>query len=74
MPVNLLPDYPSQRIQSPEPSYNIGLILWQADLQTSSQRIPLSGHQIESVTAELHPQDTVDDVIHHEVKEVGTHM
>ncbi|KDR14425.1 trafficking protein particle complex subunit 13 isoform X2 [Zootermopsis nevadensis] len=45
-----------------------------ADLQTTSHRIPLSGHQIESVTAELHPQDTVDDVIHHEVKEVGTHI
>ncbi|KAJ9578659.1 hypothetical protein L9F63_005149 [Diploptera punctata] len=45
-----------------------------ADLQTSSQRIPLSGHQTESVAAELHPQDTVDDVIHHEVKEVGTHI
>ncbi|PSN39245.1 Trafficking protein particle complex subunit 13 [Blattella germanica] len=45
-----------------------------ADLQTTSQRIPLSGHQTESVAAELHPQDTVDDVIHHEVKEVGTHI
>jgi hypothetical protein len=50
------------------------LIFWQADLQTSSQRIPLSGHQMESVAAELHPQDTLDDVIHHEVTEVGTHM
>jgi len=50
------------------------LIFWQTDLQTSSQRIPLSGHQMDSVTMELHPQDTVDDVIHHEVKEVGTHM
>jgi hypothetical protein len=29
---------------------------------------------MDSVTMELHPQDTVDDVIHHEVKEVGTHM
>lgn len=45
-----------------------------ADLQTTSQRIPLSGHQMESVAAELHPQDTLDDVIHHEVKEVGTHI
>lgn len=44
------------------------------DLQTSSQRIPLSGHQMDSVAMELHPQDTVDDVIHHEVKEVGTHI
>jgi hypothetical protein len=50
------------------------LIFWQTDLQTSSQRIPLSGHQMESVATELHPQDTVDNVIHHEVKEVGTHM
>jgi hypothetical protein len=29
---------------------------------------------MESVAAELHPQDTLDDVIHHEVTEVGTHM
>jgi hypothetical protein len=50
------------------------LIFCQTDLQTSSQRIPLSGHQMDSVAMELHPQDTVDDVIHHEVKEVGTHM
>ncbi|PNF19837.1 Trafficking protein particle complex subunit 13 [Cryptotermes secundus] len=45
-----------------------------ADLQTSSQRIPLSGHQMESVAAELHPQDILDDIIHHEVREVGTHI
>lgn len=41
-----------------------------ADLQTASQRIALSGHQV----AELGPENTVDQVIHHEVKEIGTHM
>ncbi|XP_049831884.1 trafficking protein particle complex subunit 13 isoform X3 [Schistocerca gregaria] len=44
------------------------------DLQTNSQRIPLSGGHSEAVAKELHPQETVDDVIHHEVKEVGTHI
>ena len=45
----------------------------QADLQTGSQRISLSSvgdHPI----PELLPDHSIDDVIHHEVKELGTHM
>nr|CAD7198877.1 unnamed protein product [Timema douglasi] len=42
-----------------------------ADLQTSSQRIPLSNN---GAAPELRQQETLDDVIHHEVKEVGTHI
>ncbi|XP_066997089.2 trafficking protein particle complex subunit 13 [Anabrus simplex] len=45
-----------------------------ANLQTNSHRIPLSGNHTETEATELHPQQTVDDVIHHEVKEVGTHI
>ncbi|XP_077290798.1 trafficking protein particle complex subunit 13 [Arctopsyche grandis] len=45
-----------------------------ADLQTSSQHIPLSTHQSRSVCAALGPDDTVNDVIHHEVKDLGTHI
>ncbi|XP_046389018.1 trafficking protein particle complex subunit 13 isoform X1 [Ischnura elegans] len=48
-----------------------------ADLQTSSQNIQLSAHQAENssgTTAELQPEDTVDQVIHHEVKELGDHI
>lgn len=41
------------------------------DLQTNSQRLPLS---INPPTAKLAPGETVDNVIHHEVKEIGNHM
>lgn len=46
--------------------------LVQADLQTSSQRLNLSASN--SAVAELKPECCIDDVIHHEVKEIGTHM
>lgn len=41
------------------------------DLQTSSQRLPLS---INPPTPKLAPDDIIDNVIHHEVKEIGNHM
>ncbi|PWA26815.1 hypothetical protein CCH79_00001143, partial [Gambusia affinis] len=43
-----------------------------ADLQTSSQRLNLSASN--SAVAELKPECCIDDVIHHEVKEIGTHI
>ncbi|XP_020287936.1 trafficking protein particle complex subunit 13 isoform X2 [Pseudomyrmex gracilis] len=43
-----------------------------ADLQTSTQIISLSGANLEG--KELAPDNTVDEVIHHEVKEIGTHI
>jgi len=45
-----------------------------ADLQTSSQRLSLSGGSGQPAASELAPDDSIDDVIHHEVKELGTHM
>lgn len=44
-----------------------------ADLQTSTQRLLLSSPS-EPQAIELHPQQTLDDVIHHEVTEVGVHI
>lgn len=41
------------------------------DLQTTSQRLPLSSNP---PTAQLAPDETVNVVIHHEVKEIGNHM
>ncbi|CAH0550754.1 unnamed protein product [Brassicogethes aeneus] len=41
------------------------------DLQTSSQRLPLS---MNPPTETLSSDDTVNVVIHHEVKEIGTHI
>ncbi|XP_005366687.1 trafficking protein particle complex subunit 13 [Microtus ochrogaster] len=43
-----------------------------ADLQTSSQRLNLSASN--AAVAELKPDCCIDDVIHHEVKEIGTHI
>ncbi|XP_029432033.1 trafficking protein particle complex subunit 13 isoform X3 [Rhinatrema bivittatum] len=47
-------------------------ILVKADLQTSSQRLNLSASS--AAVAELKPDSCIDDVIHHEVKEIGTHI
>nr|AII97861.1 BLTX493 [Nephila pilipes] len=47
----------------------------QADLQIGLQKIVLSGQRgnYSSFTL-LNPDESVDDVIHHEVKEIGTHI
>ncbi|XP_039288736.1 trafficking protein particle complex subunit 13 isoform X2 [Nilaparvata lugens] len=45
-----------------------------ADLQTNSLRIPLCGNQADLTARDLDPGQTLDEVIHHEVKEVGTHI
>uniref|UniRef100_A0A8C7A5M3 Trafficking protein particle complex subunit 13 n=1 Tax=Nothoprocta perdicaria TaxID=30464 RepID=A0A8C7A5M3_NOTPE len=47
-------------------------ILVKADLQTSSQRLNLSASS--AAVTELKPDCCIDDVIHHEVKEIGTHI
>ncbi|XP_041046153.1 trafficking protein particle complex subunit 13 isoform X6 [Carcharodon carcharias] len=47
-------------------------ILVKADLQTSSQRLNLSASN--AAVTELKPDRCIDDVIHHEVKEIGTHI
>lgn len=45
-----------------------------ADLQTNSQHIPLSTNNSGSSCVALGADDTVNDVIHHEVKDIGTHI
>ncbi|XP_064605247.1 trafficking protein particle complex subunit 13-like isoform X2 [Liolophura sinensis] len=47
-------------------------IIVKADLQTSSQRLALSGVNAQPI--KLGPDESMDDVIHHEVKELGTHI
>lgn len=44
-----------------------------ADLQTNSQRIPLSTQQSQ-IPVLLGVEETLSDVIHHEVKDLGTHI
>lgn len=48
-------------------------ILVKTDLQTSSQRLALSGAGA-TPKPELEPEGCIDEVIQHEVKELGTHM
>ncbi|XP_053689256.1 probable trafficking protein particle complex subunit 13 homolog isoform X2 [Sabethes cyaneus] len=45
-----------------------------ADLQSSNARISLPIHVDKQGPVTLHPDETLDDVIHHEVKEIGTHI
>lgn len=45
-----------------------------AELQTGTQKIMLTGRDDEVAVPELKPNDSVDEVIHHEVKEIGTHI
>ncbi|XP_041356918.1 trafficking protein particle complex subunit 13-like isoform X1 [Gigantopelta aegis] len=48
-------------------------IVLKADLQTSSQRLALSSINSQPIQ-ELLSNHSIDDVIHHEVKELGTHI
>ncbi|XP_012946357.1 trafficking protein particle complex subunit 13 [Aplysia californica] len=48
-------------------------ITLKADLQTGSQRLSLSSVSAQPIP-ELQPDHSIDDVIHHEVKELGTHI
>lgn len=50
----------------------VNCIKVKADLQTSTQTISLSNKN--NNIEQLGPDDTIDEVIHHEVKEIGTHI
>lgn len=54
-------------------SHNVKEILIKTDLQTSSQRLALSGSGA-TPKSELAPESCIDEVIQHEVKELGTHI
>ena len=47
------------------------LFLPQTDIQTSSQRFQLTASQPRNI---LSPDQSVDEVLNYEVKELGTHM
>lgn len=47
------------------------IFYWQVDLQTTTQRLTLIR---EKKVDALKLKETLDEVIHHEVKEIGTHM
>lgn len=56
-----------------ETSHPVQSVSIKADLQTSSQRIPLTTQQNQSPIM-LDVDETLSDVIHHEVKDLGTHI
>lgn len=45
-----------------------------ADLQSKTSRINLPIHKNTTLPVTLNPGETLDDIIHHEVVEIGTHM
>lgn len=48
--------------------------LFQADLQSDKLKISLPIHAGKPTPITLQPNETLDDIIHHEVKEIGVHM
>jgi len=49
-------------------------VLVKVELQTNSQRLTLAGINNNSSAETLNPSHSIDDVINHEVKELGTHI
>lgn len=45
----------------------------QADLQTAAQRLPLTKRNKVTIN-QLEPQQSCDDILSHEITEIGTHM
>lgn len=45
-----------------------------AELQTDSQKVFLTGKSDGNAVAELPPKSSIDEVIHHEVKDINTHI
>lgn len=54
--------------------YPVQSVVVKADLQSDKTRISLPIHANKQTPITLQPNETLDDVIHHEVKEIGIHM
>jgi trafficking protein particle complex subunit 13 len=55
-------------------THPVNSVAVKADLQSNSTRISLPIHANKQLPITLNPEETLDDVIHHEVKEIGTHI
>lgn len=55
-------------------SHTVEGVTVKADLQSNNTRINLPMHENKAKPAALGPDETLDDVIRYEVKEIGTHM
>lgn len=49
-------------------------LFFQADLQSDKTKVVLPINEGKPGLVTLNPPDTLDDVIHHEVREIGVHM
>jgi len=47
-------------------------VIVKAELQTAAQRLQLTKKNIQPI--DLQPQQSVDEILNHEVTEIGTHM
>lgn len=54
--------------------YAVEGVTVKADLQSNTTRINLPMHEKQTTPTTLGPDETLDDVIRYEVKEIGTHM
>lgn len=55
-------------------THSVNNVSVKADLQSNSTKISLPIHVDKQTPVSLNVNETLDDVIHHEVKEIGTHM
>lgn len=53
--------------------YKKSILFLQADLQTAAQRLPLIKKN-KVLYAQIEPQQSIDDILSHEITEIGTHM
>lgn len=54
--------------------YAVQNVVVKADLQSDKLKISLPIHAGKQTPITLQPNETLDDIIHHEVKEIGVHM
>lgn len=54
--------------------YAVPNVVVKADLQSDKLKISLPINAGKPTPVTLQPNDTLDDIIHHEVKEIGVHM
>lgn len=54
--------------------YPVQNVVVKVDLQSDKMKISLPIHAARQSPITLQPNETLDDIIHHEVKEIGVHM
>jgi trafficking protein particle complex subunit 13 len=55
-------------------THSISSVSVKCDLQSNNNRVNIAIHANKTIPATLNQNETLDDVIHYEVKEIGTHI